>query len=767
MKIRALVVLALTLAACGDNSEPPTETDTEDVSTGDTIASFDARTDNGRDVPEEDVARDFGSVDTPLDSEDSDADLGDDAEGDTLEDTGTEEGVATIGAAGGEIETEYARLIVPPGALNRPTELRIQRGGDNLLPFPDDFLSASEMIGFFPEGQVFSEPVTVAIRLDGSNTVGMQVWWSPISLAFWGPEETDFEEDWAFAEVEHFSQGFVGRPDGAYCGDEVAEDGEECDADDLRGLDCTDFSLTGEAATCLTDCTIDLSGCTDPCEGVVCGDAPGPTCRTDVRVSLSGEGICVGGTCEYAEVTEECGIGACFDGECVDTPNEGDIVISEFLVDPDGEDASGEWFELVNVAPRRLYIGGLLITDDGSDRIQLVGGTWLDPGAYSVFAGSAAAVPTAPAVDWNLLGGFSLNSSDAIEVTFHGRLIDRVEYDLTWVIEPNFAQSLTSRDVTASANDSSGAWCNAYADYGVPPNTGTPGAPNPVCAVCGDGVIELPEECDDGGRDPGDGCDEFCRIEADLCEGVVCDSPPRDECASDTAIRQWTGSCDSGTGECTYAPAVYSCAERFVCVLSACRPAITPGSVVISEIMAIPEGGPGQEWFEISSFAATPIDLSGMTVAGGARSEGFDVPFGTVLPANGTLVFAASDVAAGGAVSAVWADTGSFGFSDGGDAIELTYGGERVHRVQFDPSWPVFLSASMQREDTKPFEEFETSNGWCLPSVLYDPANAGTPRQRAHDCPLCGNSVVEEGEDCDDGNLLDGDGCSSACIPTE
>jgi cysteine-rich repeat protein len=34
------------------------------------------------------------------------------------------------------------------------------------------------------------------------------------------------------------------------------------------------------------------------------------------------------------------------------------------------------------------------------------------------------------------------------------------------------------------------------------------------------------------------------------------------------------------------------------------------------------------------------------------------------------------------------------------------------------------------------------------------------------DPPLCGNAVIEAGEACDDGNLLDGDGCESTCTVT-
>jgi cysteine-rich repeat protein len=38
------------------------------------------------------------------------------------------------------------------------------------------------------------------------------------------------------------------------------------------------------------------------------------------------------------------------------------------------------------------------------------------------------------------------------------------------------------------------------------------GVPNPECA-CGDGVVHAPEECDDGNKLDGDGCNSVCRIE--------------------------------------------------------------------------------------------------------------------------------------------------------------------------------------------------------------------------------------------------------------
>ncbi len=57
-------------------------------------------------------------------------------------------------------------------------------------------------------------------------------------------------------------------------------------------------------------------------------------------------------------------------------------------------------------------------------------------------------------------------------------------------------------------------------------------APPPVC---GNGVIELPEECDDGNTVDGDGCSSTCQIEATVCE-IKTDYTPGVACASSTVV---------------------------------------------------------------------------------------------------------------------------------------------------------------------------------------------------------------------------------------
>jgi len=51
----------------------------------------------------------------------------------------------------------------------------------------------------------------------------------------------------------------------------------------------------------------------------------------------------------------------------------------------------------------------------------------------------------------------------------------------------------------------------------------------------------------------------------------------------------------------------------------------------------------------------------------------------------------------------------------------------------------------------------------CAHGVTPGAMPTPTPTEGIHGPPLCGNGIVEHGEACDDGNLVNGDGCSSDC----
>src|SRR6185436_13302175 len=56
---------------------------------------------------------------------------------------------------------------------------------------------------------------------------------------------------------------------------------------------------------------------------------------------------------------------------------------------------------------------------------------------------------------------------------------------------------------------------------GGPGASGSGGAGGGPPAICGDGVLQTGEECDDGNATPGDGCSGLCTIEP----GYTCPTP--------------------------------------------------------------------------------------------------------------------------------------------------------------------------------------------------------------------------------------------------
>jgi len=172
----------------------------------------------------------------------------------------------------------------------------------------------------------------------------------------------------------------------------------------------------------------------------------------------------------------------------------GDLVVSEVMVNPAGDDTGKEWIEVYNAGSDPADLSGLSLVSSAADltgeKAYSVPSGTIAAGGYVVFSGSAPdllpdyadfGVGNALAALRNDTGRIALRCGDTV--------VDEVVY--TMVKEA--ASRAFGGPPDAVANDDPSNWCDGKAEYDTG-NKGTPGAANPRCG--GGGTT-----CDDGGTD--------------------------------------------------------------------------------------------------------------------------------------------------------------------------------------------------------------------------------------------------------------------------
>ncbi|MED5465316.1 MAG: lamin tail domain-containing protein [Myxococcota bacterium] len=308
--------------------------------------------------------------------------------------------------------------------------------------------------------------------------------------------------------------------------------GGKCHHEVALSLDC------GED-TCMADA--DGAACFgDPCEGVSCA-APSAFCEGDVVVSYSDGGVCAEGNCDFSGVESRtaCPEGSgCYQAECVRLPAPGELVITEYLANPDGADNSFEWFEVFNRTTEVLYLGGMVVKDLGTNHFTVPEGVFVQAGAYFVFASSAGAVLGEPDCNWSGLGNFQLtNSADEIVLMVGTEVIDEVHYSdcVNCFPDPNGRSVSLEPSLIQGENNVGDVWCMGSGSFGVGTSLGTPGGTNAPCFLCAD-ASECPVP------------PAFCSASTSavqyggaLCEGGVCDYS-----TSASVMDCETGLCNAG-----------------------------------------------------------------------------------------------------------------------------------------------------------------------------------------------------------------------------
>ncbi len=250
--------------------------------------------------------------------------------------------------------------------------------------------------------------------------------------------------------------------------------------------------------------------------------------------------------------------------------------------------------------------------------------------------------------------------------------------------------------------------------------------------ICGNGAVALPEECDDGNTANGDGCSSTCTLEGPpTCgDGLVWLG---EECDDGNALGG-----DGCSAICEVEPG-YACTGD---PTSTCTPACAPTDLAWHSQM----GSTTTEYLVCAtshtfSHAETICEglASGWTLA--RVDDATEDAFVNGLSGN-DLWIGGSDAA----VEGVWRWRDGVQFwqgNQGGTPI----GGLYTHWASGEPSGGITESCTRQK------------NG----GLWEDRRCTDNEKFVCEGPPICGNGVVAIPEECDDGNLINGDGCSSAC----
>ena len=169
---------------------------------------------------------------------------------------------------------------------------------------------------------------------------------------------------------------------------------------------------------------------------------------------------------------------------------EGDLVISEIMLDPDAvADWRGEWIEIYNAHTEAVDINGLNVVSGGETGFTVDAELIIEAGEYAVLANyqlsSLNGGNTEVDFQYNY-SNFKLLGIDSVQLSYNGTTFDTVSYDSTYPLEAG--RSLITKDLDTTNNDSADGWCYSFSTYGSG-DAGTPGAQNDGC-IDGNELVE-------------------------------------------------------------------------------------------------------------------------------------------------------------------------------------------------------------------------------------------------------------------------------------
>lgn len=326
-------------------------------------------------------------------------------------------------------------------------------------------------------------PITGAPSPGGDNLPNIsRGLWSYGDLGPAGSGTNAATEQWIFNYPQAQSFRFSGRVIAAFtevCAPTNTVD-DDCDGRANEG--CREYAL---AAACQSniDCqSVNCDPATLRCVETTCGDGLFNGTETDLDCGGLCAAKCVNG--DTCSVNSDCLSNVCRTGTCAAfrAPAAGEVVVTEVLANPQGDDELFEWFELTNVTGTTLDLTSCVLTDAGVDNHPIASTVNLPAGGRIVIGANGNSATN---------GGLNVayaygttyqisNTGDEIRLTCDGTLIDAYVVPSSQL---GYASQVSTGVETASANDVATNSCRATTSYGTNGNFGTPGAANTACEL--------------------------------------------------------------------------------------------------------------------------------------------------------------------------------------------------------------------------------------------------------------------------------------------
>jgi cysteine-rich repeat protein len=596
------------------------------------------------------------------------------------------------------------------------------------------------------------------------------------------------------------------------CGNGIAFGPEQCDDGNLESND-------GCSAQCTWE-NICGNGVVEPGEECDAGgensDVLAGACRNNCRKARCGDGaLDAGETCDNGNTLPGDGCSRLCEVESGFSLKPGELFFTEHAVVAKGGNAfngmKSEWLEVYNPGSAPVSLEGLTLRGDSGDRHVIEEELWVQPGEHIVLANTNNPSLLGGVTPHHVYSGFRLNLQSEVVLAAGPLVIDGFSrYPLAVFPNSIGSQALRLDAYDAVSNDERRAWCVPALPW-VSGLYASPGGPVEVCLECGNGVLEPGEKCDDGPLNSDthpDACRTNCKLsgcgDGVLDAGEECeDDGSSESCTWDCLLIGVCGDgllgpyeqCDDGAANSDTLPG----ACRADCVAHRCGDAVTdpgeacdgepgctlqcawalgplpePGQIVISEIMARPVSAGEGRWLELhNTTASTVFDLTGHTIELERPTGPLQLVLASkagplLLPPGGYMVLATKANLSGVGGPTVALVLPGLDWLSSTPNVRYSAFNVALDQVPLSAGFPRKLGASwMLSTDALDATSNDSAENWCASWLNFGGNSAGTPGAANGICPVCGDGLVEGGEECDNGALNDNslaDACRLDCL---